>query len=78
MQSNRYGGGLDARGKSCSTWRLRASQRRSSLRTALDVAQSGEIDLKSVATWSERKGASEKFAEFVRRYHEERHERRQG
>ncbi|MDH2908494.1 MAG: hypothetical protein PXZ07_00080 [Candidatus Eremiobacteraeota bacterium] len=48
---------------------------RSSLRTALDVARSGEIDLKSVASWSEREGASEKFAEFVRRYHEERHER---
>ena len=48
---------------------------RSSLRTALDVARSGEIDLEKIATWSEREGAREKFAEFTRRFDEERRER---
>jgi hypothetical protein len=45
---------------------------RSSLRTALDVAQSGAIDLEKIERWSESEGASDKFAEFVRRYREER------
>lgn len=41
---------------------------RSSLRTALDVAESGEIDLTKVAQWSRKEGASEKFDEFQARY----------
>lgn len=41
---------------------------RSSLRTALDVAQSGDFDLKRVERWSRNEGALEKIDEFLTRY----------
>lgn len=44
---------------------------RSSLRTALDVAQSGEVDLERVATWSRNEGCEQKFEEFAERYGDE-------
>ena len=44
---------------------------RSSLRTALDVAWSGAIDMKAIHEWSQGEGAAGKFEEFHRRYDRE-------
>lgn len=38
---------------------------RTSLATALSVAESGAIDLEQIRSWSEREGAAAKFQEFL-------------
>jgi hypothetical protein len=45
---------------------------RSALRTALDVAHSGEIDLSKIEAWSKNEGAIAKFKEFSDRYLDEK------
>jgi hypothetical protein len=49
---------------------------RSSLRAALDVAQSGKIDLDKIKRWSAQEGASDKLTEFTYRYKQELKTRR--
>jgi hypothetical protein len=45
---------------------------RSALRTALDIAVSGEIDVGKIERWAAGEGATEKYAEFAARLAEER------